>query len=224
MYTNVVMCIAQTFHWYLGVIQVLSMCASLSSIILHVEVGNGFIRVQPGIRKRTVIINGMKMMPTIFISTTFRTFSLVLMSSCLRYYAAIPILVIVIIQTTLTKCILCDTKSLKEFLMSFAPYAVMSLVSGPILKPSPNNEIDQKLNEQRKKWFLYDSIATLVVYGITLSVTIILWERTSLLQQNLSTCAFDFVVQNMTYIACLLQALGFCHFLICLMCFMCIKR
>ena len=153
MYTNVIMCIAQSFHWYLGVIQVLSMCASLSSIILHVEVGNGFIRVQPGIRKRTVIINGMKMMPTIFISTTFRTFSLVLMYSCLRYYAVIPILVTVIIQTFMAKKILdsIDSTRFKDFVLLFVPYAMISLGSGPILSPTYNENEEQKreLDKQR---------------------------------------------------------------------------
>ena len=116
----------------------MSMSASLTSIIYNVEVGNGFIHLTPGVNITTMVINGMKMMPMIFISTTFRTFSLVLMSSYLRQYAVIPILVMIIIQTIMTRWILRDTKNLADFLLSFAPYAIISLVSCPILPPSGN--------------------------------------------------------------------------------------
>ena len=159
----------------------------------------------------------------IFISTTFRTFSLVLMSSYLRQYAVIPILVMIIIQTIMTRWILRDTKNLADFLLSFAPYAIISLVSCPILPPSGNENEEQKrkLDKHRKEWFLYDSIATLSVYGITLAVILVIWEQTSLLQQHPNICAFDFVIQNIAIIVCGLFGLGFFHFSMCLVYFNC---
>ena len=162
-----------------------------------------------------MVINGIKMMPIIFISTTFRTFSLVLMYSCLRYYAVIPILVTAIIQTFMAKKILdsIDSTRFKDFVLLFVPYAIISLGSGPILSPTYNENEEQKreLNKQRKRWFFYDSMTTLIVYGTSILVIIVLWETTSYLQQNLSICAFDAEKQNMFPVAGCLLGLGFCH-------------
>ena len=146
----------------------------------------------------TMIMDGLKIFPMVLTSTTFRTFSVVIIASFLRWYSLCPILLMLIVQVIMVKKLIRRNSYTREFVASFAPYGIMALISGTILSPTVNDGEDETrlLNQKRKAWRLFDSISTFVVYAIALSIIMILWETTTALNKNLSLCAFNVVKNN----------------------------
>ena len=51
-----------------------------------------------------------------------------------------------------------------------------------------------------KKIFLVDAITSFASHGITMVIIIVLWETTSVLDQNLSICTFPLIKNNISLI------------------------
>merc|ERR1712018_1080342 len=97
------------------------------------------------------------------------------MAIFVRGYTILPIILMVILQCFITKKLIVGSGNMGDHLLEFIPYGIMTLVSAPILPPV--NKVPNKDEQamKRKKWFLYDSITTFLVYGSTLFIVIIIW-------------------------------------------------
>ena len=149
---------------------------------------DGVDSMQKGLQ---MFFRGSKMVALILFSTIYRTFSLVIMAILIREYTVLPILMMIIVQSFLAKKIVGKPGSTGDFLLTFIPYGVMTLISGPILPPG-KSESNQDLPEtrfKRKRWFFYDSIVTFLIYGLTLVIIgLIWWWSPILLEKNLNGC------------------------------------
>ena len=195
------------------------MVTSLMSIVLHVEVGNGFIQTD-NISSLNVstVFRGLKIAPLILISTIFRTFSLVIMATFLRMYAIIPMLLICIVQTVIAILVIGRREKGKSFLLLSVPYGIIALISGPILpiikvSDEEYQDVNREQDQKRIKWFIYDSVAAFVTHSITLCTIFILLKKTSFLLENLSVCTLDVFKYNEPIIFGSLLGLGVIHFL-----------
>ena len=128
----------------------------------------------------------------------------------------------IILQCLITKKIIRGDGNTGDFLLKFIPYGIIPLVSVPILPPVSRQDEQERNRIRRKSWFLYDSIATFVVYGLTLFVIIMIWWwNASLLKENLNGCFDGFVtdnvygVDNVIIICASLLALGLSHCILC---------
>ena len=64
-----------------------------------------------------------------------------------------------------------------------------------------SEEEKKKHDMGRKRWWFVDSVSSFVSHGTVLIITIILWETTSVLDQNLSVCTFP-LIRNSISIIC----------------------
>ena len=75
-------------------------------------------------------------------------------------------------------------------------------------KDNVTSEEKEEHNLKRKSYWLFNVTASFMSHGIILIIIIILWETTSLLDQNLSTCTFPIVKNNVSYICGIVLILG----------------
>ena len=168
----------------------------------------------------SAILYKIKMIPMIFTSILFRCLSFVAMATFLRIYSIFPVVLIwFVTHNTLQKVIF-----QKSFFFNLCkggiaiinniPGEIISLTVGPILLPGRKFYYHKKdvtkedktgVDLRRRRWFFFDSIGSLILHGLTLITIMILWETTSLLQDNLSVCAFDLIKHNVTlFLGCIL--------------------
>ena len=85
--------------------------------------------------------------------------------------------------------------------LSNIPEEVISVTVGPVLPPAEiyhwyEKDISKEQKEEqeliRKKLFLLDSVTSFISHSITLILIIVLYESTTLLNENLSFCTFQF--------------------------------
>lgn len=201
-------------------IAILSMVASLMSIVLNVLIGNEFGN---SMDMCSMIMLRIKLIPMVLVSTLFRSLSLVTMAIYLRLYALVPIAVMFIVQIGIANKFRFAQKDLRYWgkisMFLLIEYKIMSLISGQIFqvggKATTTTNIHQKMQKSRIMLFLVDSLFTLLVYGLGLVAVMVLWENTNLLSENLSPCAFDIMKYNVNMICGTLIGLGFISCIFC---------
>ena len=214
------------FYLFIGVIQILSVIASIVSIVLNVIMANGFGN-ELDLKLTDLIFLRAKCVPMVFISMIFRCVSFVMMATLFRAYAVVPIIWIWwITHNTAEKIIyknsfffnFCtrDTDDLLGILMNaFQKFG--SMLVGPVVYPieqfylykeNISTEAKKKHDKLRKKLWLFDGLSTLLSHGIVLIIIIVLWETTSIVDQNLSICAFPIIKDNISIICGSIIILG----------------
>ena len=179
------------------------MVSSLMSIIVNLEIGNGFGNDLPMYSK---LVSMIKMIPVLLLSAMFKTSSLVIIMTYYRLYSIIPISIMflaqIIIVHKVTNPKALKTMAWKATIIQF-PYMIMALVSGQILKPGPFNT-----NRRRKHLFLVDAISAFVINSLTLCSILIVGQFTPVLTNNLGICTLDVVKQNIELICGCIVTLG----------------
>ena len=167
------------------------MVTSLMSILVNLEIGNGFGDDLPMCSKLAFRI---KMIPVLLLSTMFKTSSLVIIMTFYRLYSIIPIFLMFLAQIIITHKVR-NPKALKTMAWKATilqlPYMAMALVSGQILVPSSFNT-----NRRRKRVFLVDAISAFVINSLTLCSILIVGEFTPILTNSLGICTLDVVKEN----------------------------
>ena len=202
------------------------MCASVVSIIINLMLGNGF-GGELDLKTFDLIFLKAKCVIMIFITMIFRCSSLVMMATMLRWYSIIPILLIGWISHNTTQYVfhqnsfffnLCQKTKYSLFgsLSDVLKRAGFILV-GPRLNPIErflwfhetfSNEEKKEHDMKRKKLWLIDSIISFVFHSIILIIIIVLWEKTSLFDQNLSVCTFPIIEKNISMICGIIMGVG----------------
>ena len=214
------------FYLFIGVIQILSVIASIVSIVLNIIMANGFGN-ELDLKLTDLILLRAKCVPMVFISMIFRCASFVMMATLFRAYAIIPIVFIWWISHNTEEKIV-DENSFFFNLCSQDTYDIPltlanafqkfgDMLVGPTLWPieklywdKENFSTEEKKDHDmlRKKCWLFDAISTLLSHGIVLIIIIVLWETTTILDQNLSICAFPFIKDNISIICGIIIILG----------------
>ena len=162
----------------------------------------------------------------IFTTLTFRCGSLVMMASLLRWYSIFPIVWILWMTYITDQKVKFDSSfdsiqfekvtELKIILQRFLTKFGVLLV-GAVLAPIEEQfwmletlykEQKDKHDLMRKKMWIFDSIASFLCHAIILITIIILWETTSILDQNLSICTFPIVRNNVSIICGMIMTSG----------------
>lgn len=200
----------------------LSIIASVVSIILNVEAGNGF---GEGLSTSSMILTRIKLMPLIFISIIFRCTSFVIMVTFIRGYSILPMTMIWLFAHLAFQHVVSSTPffgNIRTFFKGLysVPAEVMQVTVGPILLPSNiyywhqdsiTEEDKADLIYKRKRLFFLDSVLAFLFHGVTLLTITLLWEHTTLLNDNLSACTFDFIRNNVPLFCDCVLFLGFFH-------------
>ena len=161
----------------------------------------------------------IKLVPMILISLIFRCLSFVTMVTLLRFYSIFPVFVILLISYNTSQTIKYDQSLFYNLCnedtdLRFAAFvnlirAYGDTLVGPTLVPIEklwwrqkyfSIEWKKKHDMKRKKIFLFDAITSFASHGLTMVIIIILWETTSVLDQNLSICTFPLVKNNVSLI------------------------
>lgn len=200
-----------------GVVQIISIITSLTTIILNLELGN---KVGFELRTCSMIAVMIKIMPFFLTSTIFRVGSLVMMILFLRVYAIVPIFIMAMAQNFITrKGRLYLRGRQAEPWLAFLPFEMLAICCGSVLVVPTrlpwnlrNQFMTQIKSDQDRKWyFLLEAISTFAVYGLTLITITVLWEKTTLLHKHLNTCTFEILKNNVIVICSCLSAVGLLH-------------
>ena len=217
--------------YFIDSIQILSVFASLSSVMLNVIMLNGFGE-DLNLKSMDLIRLRVKIVPMIFVSTAFRCLSFTMIATLLRFYSIFPILWIFWISNSIEEMTvfgnsfffnLCNakTKNLYNTLANIFNGVAGTLV-GAVLFPmekhywfKENFSQDEKRYHDlnRKRFFLFDAGLSFISHGVVLIIIVSLWETTDLLNQNLSICTFEIFKNNISTICWFIMILSFLNFL-----------
>ena len=161
----------------------------------------------------------LKLVPMILISLIARCLSFVTMVMLLKLYSIFPVFVIWLISYNTLQTIKYDQSFFYNLCnedtdLRFAAFvnlirAYGDTLVGPTLVPieklwwrQKNFSVEWKMKHdmKRKKIFLVDAITSFASHGTTMAIIIILWETTSVLDQNLSICTFPLIKNNISLI------------------------
>ena len=203
----------------------ISISASLMSIIFNQMMANGF-GGELELTMYDLISVRAKCVLMIFTTVTFRCGSLVMMTTLLRWYSIFPI-VWIWWMTYRTDQKLKSNSSfasiefqkvtelkiiLQNLLMLFGV-----LLVGAVLAPIEERywmlETFYKVQKEnhdleRKKLWIFDSITSFLCHVIILIIIIVLWETTSVLDQNLSICTCSIIRNNISIICVMIMTSG----------------
>ena len=209
--------------YFLGLIQILSLIASVVSVTLNLILGNG-MGGELDLKMFDIICLRVKCTPMVFISILFRCLSFVMMATLLRVYSIFPIIWIWwISQSTVQKAVFerafCSNFCKRELAgIQFKGFGIIGgTLVGPTLKPierffwyEDGFDTKQKIEHdmKRKRYWLLNAITSFLSHGTVSIALIILWETTSTLNQNLSWCTFPMVKENISIICGMVIALG----------------
>jgi hypothetical protein len=179
------------------------MVTSLMSIIVNLEIGNGFGDDLPMYSK---LVCRIKMIPVLLLSTMFKTSSLVIIMTFYRMYSIIPISIMFLAQIIIVQKVR-NPKALKTMAWKATiiqlPYMTMALVSGQIFTPSSFNT-----NTRKKYLFLVDAISTFVISSLTLCSILIVGQFSPFLVNNIGICTLDVITNNIELICGCIIMLG----------------
>ena len=208
-----------------GKIQMISIVASVMSIIFNQMMANGF-GGELELTKSNLIYVRAKCVFMIFTTLTFRCGSMVMMTTLLRWYSVFPI-----------AWIWWMTYKTDQKLKSNRPFASIQFQKVTELKVILDNVLEkfgtllvgavvapieerywmietfykvQKENYdlERKKMWMFDSITSFFCHAIILITIIVLWETTSVLDQNLNICTFPIIKNNISIICGMIMIPG----------------
>lgn len=208
----------------------------MASIMLNVIMSNGF-GAELDLQTFELIILRFKIAPVIFISMIFRCSSFVMITTLLRFYSAFPVLLIWLMSRFIRKMRSKHYLNEESFSVDLwkcrltkksasVPYTIIrllehsgELLTGPVLAEIHRyawsvcdkafiEKVKKSHDMSRKQLFFFDATMSLATHGLCMVIIIILWENTSVLDDNLSVCAFSWTTANISVLCGAVIALG----------------
>ena len=141
--------------------------------------------------------------PLYLICSVYKMLSIATMIALLRWYAVVPILVILISLEILACLILKTTERIKHYRQSQRFYIVFSLMTMAL----PGSLLNE--NRENKEWIRWESRVSSLIHSMVLLALTIIWENTYIL--HMSVCTGDFIKMNLPYIMIGIVILSFLH-------------
>ena len=163
----------------------------------------------------------------VFITMIFQCLSFVMMITLLRLYSIFPILWIWWMTENSTPKVFyknsfffycCQEENFSFYAVIRNHFAIAgNLLVGPALAPiekkywrveSFSEEQKREHDTKRKKYWLFNAITSFLYHATILIIIVVLWETTSVLDQNLSPCTFPVIKDYISIICGIIVALG----------------